>query len=123
MARIFGCEMLAFEDVAQMRSASRAGYFRAPPIRIQAALDRAGDLVIKTRPTAAGVEFIFGTVKRSIAAPAIIRAGFEKLIVFPAKRWFGTFILDNVCFPWGKFIPGHFYSFVYKISIWSEMPE
>lgn len=96
MACVFGSKAFAFKNVPQVGAARGTGDLRAPAIRIQAALNRAGYFVVEAGPAAAGVKFIFRPIKRSVAAPADIGSGFEKIIKFTAEGRLGALAFDYV---------------------------
>ena len=92
MAGIFRRQAFAGEDVAQVRAAGGAGYLRPVPVGIGRAADRSCYFLIKTRPTASGMEFIRGPVERRIAPAAYVNAVFEQPVVFPAEGRFGPLV-------------------------------
>ena len=98
MAGIFGGEALAGEDMSQVRAASNAGYLRPVPVGVGRAAHGTGNLLVKARPTAAGMEFIRGLVKRRIAPAAQVNAVFEQPVVFAAEGRFGPLVEDYLFF-------------------------
>jgi hypothetical protein len=98
MAGIFGGEALTGEDVTQVRAAGGTGYLCPPAVGIGRAADRAGYLLVKARPTAAGMEFIRGSVEGRIAPAAYVNAVFEQPVIFPAEGRFGTLVQDDPFF-------------------------
>ena len=58
MTHIFGCQLFAGEDVTQVPAAGSAQDLGAVAVRIRQALDCIGDLLVKARPAAAGIELV-----------------------------------------------------------------
>jgi hypothetical protein len=94
--RVLRGEPLAEEDVAEVAAAARALDLNAGAVRIGQPLYRAGDLIVKGRPPAVGVELVRGAVELGFAAPAAVRAGLVEVVVLAAERRLRALVLDDV---------------------------
>jgi hypothetical protein len=69
-------------------------------IIIQTAIYCPGNFVVKRRPSAMGVEFVFRTVERGFAASANVGSHLEKIIVDATEGWLSAFMYDDELFLW-----------------------
>jgi hypothetical protein len=87
---------LAEEDMTEMRTAASADNLCADPITIRDSRHGTRDLVVKTRPSTARIEFSFRAIQRDVAAFADIRALLPEIVVFAAKGRLGSFANDDL---------------------------
>jgi len=107
VAGVFVCKSFAGEDVAEMAAAAGADDLHPLAIRIGDALDRAGNLVIKARPAAAGMEFILRAVERGVAALAEIGAFRLVVGVLPGEGPLRPLVQDHPFLVRSQFVIFH----------------
>ena len=107
MPRVFRGEFLAAENVPQMTAAGCAQYLGPAPVGISDIFDAAKNLIVKTGPAAAGMEFAPGIVKRCITAAAKVRPRIGSRFIFTGERRFGAFVYDNLFFFRGEPVVFH----------------
>lgn len=92
MARVFGCKMLALENMAEVATAARADNFNAPPVCVCHAFHRAFNFVVEAGPAASRIKFVVAPVELCIALAAGVNAGFVMLVVLTGTGVFGPFM-------------------------------
>lgn len=94
---VFLGEPFTYEDMTQMCAAFSTGDFSAPSIGVGFFDDGARNFFVKARPSALGLKFIFGAIKRRAATSANICAFIPKRVELSCKRRFRAF-MDNDTF-------------------------
>ena len=102
MTGVFLRKTLSLEHVAEVSATVIAQDLDPAAIGVPVPAHRAGDLVVKTRPTTATTEFILAVVQRCIA-PATSKYPVDlEVIVLSGKRHLRTFINNDALFFRGK---------------------
>jgi len=101
MSRIFGGKSFAEKYVSKMGAARGANYLRASAVLVRYSFDGAIYLVVKTRPSAAGVKLILRAIKRGVAPFASIYALTKKVGIFAGSRILRAFVDYYSLFFWG----------------------
>lgn len=96
MALIFGRELFAVEDVAEVAAATGAEDFGA--IAVGVAGDGAGQLVIEGGPAAMRRELVGGEIEGCVALAADIDAGLFVVFEATGTGTFGAFMVDHIIF-------------------------
>jgi len=107
MTSIFVGHPLAGKNVAEVALAIRANDLYPTTICICMLVYCSGDLVIKTRPSAAGGKLILRFVQRLIALSADVCARHFVVIILAGKWTFRAFAKDNTSFVVGKRVVCH----------------
>jgi hypothetical protein len=87
-----------FKDMTQVSSTVGTQNLSTSAIAIRLSYHRSFDFIIKARPSAARLKFIFRPVKQGIAPVAMISPFFIKVILFPAEGSFRPFVDNNPFF-------------------------
>jgi hypothetical protein len=95
VARVFRGESLPEEYMTEMGAAPSTLDLGAHPVRVRDSSDRAGDFLIEARPSTLGVELIFGSVQRRIAALTRIDAGGPVMFELAGEGGFGALTNDD----------------------------
>lgn len=98
MSCVFWGETFSAKNMPEVGAAGSTLDLGAISIRIEQFLYCAGDGIVKTGPTATGIEFIFRMEKSRPALTANVGSLAKKLVVFPAERSFGAFMKDHAFF-------------------------
>ena len=101
VAEIFWRHPLSLENVAQMRSAIIASYLCPHAVSVECSLYRSLYLIIKTRPSAFGVKFVFRAIELRVTSFANIDPNFIKILILSRIRCLGPLLLDNLFFFFG----------------------
>ncbi len=109
VACIFGREHLTREDMPEMSAAVCTDDFGPDTVRIRDPFHGAGNLIIKTRPSAIGFKLVLGSVKRSIASLAGLYAFLFGIDILAGERHFCTFVQDHAFLFGRQFIVGHLF--------------
>ena len=118
MAGILFCKPLPGKHMPQMTAAIVADNFDPATIRIRYPLYRAGYLIVKRRPPAAGIKFILRVIKWRLTSTADISAGLLIIGILARKRSFSALLHDDPLFLKGQLIPfSHFYTSCYFCKI------
>jgi hypothetical protein len=107
MTRVLLRKTFALEHVAQVPAAVGTLNLDPMAIGIGYALHGAWYLLIKARPTAAGVKLGIGPIELGIAAAADVRAVVERVFVLAGKRPLGAFELYDVSLLVGQLVVLH----------------
>ena len=104
MPRVLGGEPFTDEHMAEMARARGALDLDPTPVGIRYPPDRALDLLIERRPTAAGVELRVRYVERGVATATDVGALNEEVVIFAAERGLRSLVHDDARFS-GRELP------------------
>ncbi len=108
MARVFGSETLATEDMAEVSAAMVADDLDAPAVFVRNFFYGIRKRIVEGRPAAARIELIAAAVERGFATAANEHAIFFPFVVFTGKRVFGPFVYDDAFFVRCELVPVFF---------------
>lgn len=106
--RVFWCEALAAENMAEVSTAMIAEDFDTTPVFVGDFFHRIGKRIVEGRPAAARIEFIAAAVKRGFTTAANEYAVFFPFVVFTGKRVFSPFVHNDVLFVRCELVPMFF---------------
>jgi hypothetical protein len=104
MPRIFRSKTLTLEYVSQMRSTFCTFDFDSLSIRIRQPFHGTRYFIIKARPAAVGIEFVFRLVQRCVASLADVSSRSCVCLVLTTERAFRALSNDYSFFFWRQFI-------------------
>jgi hypothetical protein len=105
VANILRCQAFTFEHMAKMAVAFRTQYLDTMTIGVDLPLNCTLNLIVKSRPAAIRMKFVFGAIQGCIALFAdVMTTGFEVISQWTGKRHFGAFMKQNVLFFRGQFV-------------------
>jgi hypothetical protein len=105
VANILRCQPFAFEHMPQMAIALRAQDLDSMTIGVDLLSDRTLNLIVKRRPAAIRVKFMFGAIQGCIALFAnVVATDFEVLSQWTGKRHFGSFVEQDLLFFRGQVV-------------------
>jgi hypothetical protein len=92
---IFGCNGFTFKDVPKVTPAIFAKNLDTKAIGVRLASNGARYLIIKSRPSTVGLEFILGPIQGLVALTTNVEPGLKMVIIFAGERSFCTLLNNN----------------------------